>query len=162
MFRIMTRIISVASLLVAISVFATGINGKHQGQTSIATTGRIIKINAQARTMMVRSSEDPGVPNVPAEETSRQRLGVKMTGILVPGGITIALPGTTVTAPRPEPTSDVANGLNAYTVVTTSRTVFEDGADSINFDDFTNGETISIHGLFKGTILIASRLAKWN
>jgi hypothetical protein len=49
-----------------------------------------------------------------------------------------------------------------YTVIATAHTVFQDGVDRIHFEDFKTGETISIHGLLKGTTLTAFRLAKWE
>ena len=62
---------------------------------------------------------------------------------------------------QPKRTSSVKNA-DEYTVVTTDNTVFQDGADAINFEDFKSGETISIHGVLKGTTLTAFRLAKWE
>lgn len=62
---------------------------------------------------------------------------------------------------QPKHTSSVKNA-DEYTVVTTGDTVFQDGADAIKFEDFKSGETISIHGVLKGTTLTASRLAKWE
>jgi hypothetical protein len=58
-------------------------------------------------------------------------------------------------------TSSVRNAYE-YTVVTTGDTVFQDGVDAIRFEDFKSGETISIHGVLKGTTLTAFRLAKWE
>jgi hypothetical protein len=52
--------------------------------------------------------------------------------------------------------------VRAFTVVTTSDTVFQDGADPLRFDDFKAGEMISIHGVLKGSTLVASRVAKWS
>ena len=61
----------------------------------------------------------------------------------------------------PKSTSSVKNAYE-YTIVTTGDTVFHDGVDAIRFEDFKSGETISIHGVLKGTTLTASRLAKWE
>ena len=80
-------------------------------------------------------------------------------GVMLPGGITIALPGRTAKVPS-KPAEDI-NNLEEYTVAITSDTVFQDGADYIEFDDFRTGETISIHGSLNGNILTASRIAKW-
>ena len=52
--------------------------------------------------------------------------------------------------------------LAAYTVATTSETLFQDGAEFIRFEDFRSGETVSIHGLLQGKTLTASRIAKWD
>jgi hypothetical protein len=57
--------------------------------------------------------------------------------------------------------SSVKNAYE-YTVVTTGDTLFQDGVDAIRFEDFKSGETISIHGVLKGTTLTAFRLAKWE
>jgi len=62
---------------------------------------------------------------------------------------------------QPKHTSSIKNA-DEYTVVTTGDTVFQDGVDVINFADFKCGETISIHGVLKGTTLTAVRLAKWD
>jgi hypothetical protein len=115
----MNRIVSlVVVLLVAISLFAT--DRVSRKPMFIATTGRIIKINAKARTMIVQGS----------------------------AGLAVR-------------TSDVAC-RDEYTVVTSSDTIFQDGGDSIRFDDFKNNDMISIQGLLTGTTLTASRVAKWD
>jgi hypothetical protein len=157
----MNRIVSVVVvLLVAISLFATDRFSREP--MFIATTGRIIKINAQARTMIIRGSEGLAVRNLSeTEETSSQAIGVKLPGIIVPGGITITLPGRTGKPPQSKSTSEAAS-RDEYTVVTSNDTVFQDGGDSIRFDDFKNNDSISIHGLLKGTTLTASRVAKWD
>jgi hypothetical protein len=50
-----------------------------------------------------------------------------------------------------------------YSVVTTSDTEFQDGADPLQFEDFKRGETISIHGVRNGRWTVtASRVAKWE
>jgi hypothetical protein len=159
----MNRIVSVAVvLLVAVSVSAKDRFTREPEQVFIATTGHIIKIDAEARTMRVRGSEGPAVRNLlSAGEHSRQRFGVKMPGILLPGCIKIGLPGRTGKVPRSKSTFGIPN-LDEYTVLTTSDTVFQDGGDSIRFEDFKNGETISIHGVLRGATLTASRVAKWD
>jgi hypothetical protein len=158
----MKRIASlVVILLIAMSLFATDRFSREPGQTYVATTGRILKTNARTRTIVVRGSEVLSVHNSPVTNaTSWQAIGARLPEILVPGGITISLPGRTVNLPQSKPNSNA--NLNEYTVVTTRDTVFEDGGDSIRFEDFKNGETISIHGLLKGTTLTASRVAKWD
>jgi hypothetical protein len=114
--------------------------------------------------MKVRGSEGPAVRSAAPpdmKESLWQRIGVKMPNMRMPGGITISLPGRTTKAPA-KPAPDVANNLNEYTVVTNSDTVFQDGIDSLRFEDFKSGETISIHGLLSGSTLTASRIAKWD
>jgi hypothetical protein len=122
---------------------------------SIATTGRIIKIDAKNRTMKVRGSEGPAARSAAPPEMKEslwQRIGVKMPNMRMPGGITISLPGRTTKVPTAKPAPDI-NNLNEYTVVTNNETVFQDGIDSLRFEDFKSGETISIHGLFSGSTL---------
>jgi predicted lipoprotein len=115
----MKRIVFAAAvLLVAMSVFASNRPSHEPGKMFIATTGRIIRINAKTRTMMIRGAE---------EEAALRNVD-----------------------------------LDDYIVVTTSGTVFQDGGDNIRFEDFKNGETVSIHGSLKGSVLTASRLAKWD
>src|SRR5580765_2649094 len=160
----MNRILSITVvLLLTASAFATDRFNRDPEQMSIATTGRIVKIDAKNRTMKVRGSEGPMTRNVSAPEMKEslwQRIGVKMPNMRVPG-ITIALPGHTTKTPASKPTPEAAN-LNEYTVVTNSDTVFQDGIDSLRFEDFKSGETISIHGLLNGSTLTASRIAKWD
>jgi Domain of unknown function (DUF5666) len=159
----MNRILSIAVvLLVTASAFATDRFNRDPEQMSIATTGRILKIDAKNRTMKVRGSEGSGVRNVAApdvKESLWQRIGVKMPNMRMPGGITISLAGRTTKVPATKPDT---NNLNEYTVVTNSDTVFQDGLDSLRFEDFKSGETISIHGLLNGSTLTASRIAKWD
>jgi hypothetical protein len=75
--------------------------------------------------------------------------------------VTNSLPPRTGGDGQPKSTSSVKNAYE-YTIVTTGDTVFQDGVDVIRFEDFKSGETISIHGVLKGTTLTASRLAKWE
>src|SRR5215813_13291621 len=135
----MNRILSIAVvLLVTASAFATDRFNRDPEQMSIATTGRIIKIDAKNRTMKVRGSEGPAVRNaVPADmkESLWQRIGVKMPNMRMPGGITISLPGRTTKAPATKPAPENTN-LNEYIVVTNSDTVFQDGIDPLRFEDF--------------------------
>jgi hypothetical protein len=95
-------------------------------------------------------------------ESLWQRIGVRMPNMRMPGGISISLPGRATKVPAAKTTPDVANNLNEYTVVTSNDTVFQDGIDSLRFEDFKSGETISIHGLLSGSTLTASRIAKWD
>jgi hypothetical protein len=133
---IVTAFVSV----VAMSVFGSGRISGDQERVSIATTARIIRINAKAKTMVVRSSEGSAVRVFPAFE---------VPGLIIPGGIAIALPAR-------------AGSFDDYTVVTTGDTTFQDGVDPLRFEDFKNGEVISIHGERSGRILTASRVAKWG
>jgi hypothetical protein len=161
----MNRILSIAVvLLLTASAFATDRFNRDPEQMSIATTGRIIKIDAKNRSMKVRGSEGPAARSAaPAEmkESLWQRIGVKMPNMRMPGGITISLPGRATKVPAAKPAPDT-NNLNEYTVVTNSDTMFQDGIDSLRFEDFKSGETISIHGLLNGSTLTASRIAKWD
>src|SRR5215472_1494783 len=142
----MSRFIPVAiGLLVAVSVFASDKFNTDHEQFSIATTGRIVRINAKTRTMTIRRSDAAPAAIVPS---------LKLPRIGFPGGIAVPLP-TSFSKPA-------AGCLNEYTLVTTNETVFQDGADPIRFDDFKTGETVSIHGVLNGTVLTASRLAKWR
>jgi hypothetical protein len=54
------------------------------------------------------------------------------------------------------------SGLDEFIVVTTTDTLFQDGADPIRFEDFKLGDTISVHGKLRGSVLRASRVAKWD
>jgi hypothetical protein len=127
----MNRILSLGAVLfVAISLFAKDTPCHEADQMFIATTGHIIKIDAAARTMLVRGSE--GFPKQKRTIVLQQRT-----------------------------TSGIPN-LDEYTVATTSDTMFRDGGDSIQFEDFKIGETISIHGVLSGSTLTASRVAKWD
>jgi hypothetical protein len=161
----MNRILSIAVvLLLTASAFATDRFNRDPEQMSIATTGRIIKIDAKNRSMKVRGSEGAAARSAaPAEmkESLWQRIGVKMPNMRMPGGITISLPGRATKVPAAKPAPDT-NNLNEYTVVTNSDTMFQDGIDSLRFEDFKSGETISIHGLLNGSTLTASRIAKWD
>ena len=144
----MNRFIPVAiGLLVAVSVFASDKFNTDHEQFSIATTGRVVRINAKTRTMTIRSSD--AAPTAPAASVPL----LKLPRIMFSGGIVITLP-TSFSKP--------AGCLNEYTLVTTNETVFQDGADPIRFDDFKAGETVSIHGVLNGAVLTASRLAKWS
>jgi hypothetical protein len=62
----------------------------------------------------------------------------------------------------PKPAADPVNNLDEYTVIITKDTVIQDGGDNIRLEDFKTGETISIHGILSGSVLTASRIAKWS
>jgi len=125
--------------LVAMSVFATARGNGDLDRADIATTARIIRINSKSRTMVVRSSEGPGIRSGPA---------IELPGMMIPGGISLVWAAE--------------RAGSDYTVVTTGETTFQDGADPLQFEDFKRGETISIHGVRNGRTVTASRVAKWG
>jgi hypothetical protein len=157
----MRRILTVvAGLLAATSVFASQCFTREHPAQVIATTAHIIRINSKNRTLVVSGSEGAAVHHMLAQrENPLPRIAVQLPGIPFPRGIMIPLPGGSAKPPQSIPNIE---HLDEYTVLTTSDTLFQDGSDSIQFEDFKTGETISIHGELKGTILTASRLAKWN
>jgi hypothetical protein len=121
------------------------------------------------------------IPSLRAEAASRShRCGSELCSRDHPPQ-TIATTGRIVTISATERTMTVSSSLalrngngdqpkrvpglknpDEYIVVTTGNTVFQDGVDAIHFEDFKSGETISIHGMLKGTTLTALRLAKWQ
>jgi hypothetical protein len=129
---------------------------------SIATTGRILKIDLKNRTLRVRGADGQSltVRNSSSQSLSQTLRGVRQRiGVTLPGGITISLPGRGPKGPS-KPAEDGPN-LEEYTVVVTEDTVIQDGSDNIRLEDFRTGETISIHGVVNGNIVRASRIAKW-
>src|SRR5262245_20342004 len=158
----MNRILSSAILvLLTMSASAADRFARDPEQISIATTGRIVKIDLKNKTLRVRGSDvqSLSVRNV-HQNLSQMLVGLKQRmGVTLPDGITIALPGRTATTPS-KPAEDI-NNLEEYTVVVTNDTVFQDGAEYLELDDFKTGENISIHGSLNGNILTASRIAKW-
>ena len=157
----MKRLLSIAVLvLFAASAFATDRFNISPEEMALATTGRIIRIDLKSGTLRVRGAESQAPKNVPEiKESLWQRIGVKMPSVRMPGLIAIALPGrTSKISSKP---SDTIN-LNEFLVVTTDDTLFQDGSDPLQLEDFHVGETISIHGVLNGTTLKASRIAKWD
>jgi hypothetical protein len=149
-------------LLLAVSGSAADRFARDPEQISIATTGRIVRIDAKNKTLKVRGSDPQtlSVRNV-SQNLSQMMQGLKQRiGVTLPGGITIALPGHGTKTPS-KPADDAANNLEEYTVVVTNDTIFQDGGENIRFEDFRAGETISIHGLLNGNTVTASRIAKW-
>jgi hypothetical protein len=143
----------------AVSASATDSNLRNPSQITIATTGRILKIDFKNRTLKVRGSDAQQVRNLP---DLKQNLRPKL-GVTLPGGFTIALPSIITGKSAPSrPAANEQNNLDEYTVVVTRDTVIEDGGDSLRLEDFKSGETISIHGVLSGTTLTASRIAKWS
>jgi hypothetical protein len=158
----MSRLLTITLLLLvtASAVAADSFNQDPQ-QTSIATTGRILRIEMKNRTLKVRSSESHSVRNMPEiKESLWQRLSMRMPSVRMPS-IAIALPGHNA---RNSSAKSVPDNLppNEFVVVTTGGTLFEDGADTLSLEDFKAGETISIHGALIGSTLKASRIAKWD
>ncbi|HLH31410.1 MAG TPA: DUF5666 domain-containing protein [Terriglobia bacterium] len=146
----MNRILSIAIVvLVAASAFAADRLNPDPEQISIATTGRIVRIDMKTRTLKVRGGEGLPVKAPDIKESLWQRIGMKMPSVHMPVSLRISLPGRTA-------------NLSEFTVVTTDDTVFQDGADPLRLEDFKSGETISIHGLLSGGTLQASRIAKWD
>jgi len=115
----------------------------------ISTTGRIITVDPVARTMKIRGSED----------IAAHSAGDRLAGILCSGSIKVSFPANLRQA---RPTVNLADHLGEYKLVTTGDTIFQDGADSIRFEDFGIGETVSIRGILNESVLTASRVAKWD
>ena len=143
--------LAAVAFLVSMSVFASD---RPNGERSkvIATTGRIIKINTRDKTLTVSGpASAEGLEY--AAQTAVVAFWNSSTGILIPGGL-----------PIPSQSKSSANLENRYeyTILTTTNTVFQDGAEDIRFEDFKSGETVWIDGALKGTTLTAARLAKWN
>ena len=156
----MNRILSIALLLfVGTAANAADRFARDPEQISIATTGLILKIDLKAKTIKVRGGDNQ---NQPIRNISQMMQGLKQRiGFTLPGGITIGLPGRNGKS-TPKPSADAVNNLDEYTVVITKETAFQDGADTIRLEDFKTGETISIHGTLSGSLLTASRIAKWS
>jgi len=155
----MRRLLGIAILLlVSISAGATDSNLRNPEQVTLATTGRIMRIDLKNRVLKVRGSDGQAIRTMP---DLKQNLKPKL-GFTLPGGITIAIPTIFSGKNLPKTVPDVQNNLDEYTVVVTKDTVIQDGGDSIRLEDFKTGETISIHGVLNGTTLTASRVAKWS
>ncbi len=158
----MKRILCIASVLLAVMpASATDRFARDPEHISIATTGRIIKIDQKSKTLKVRGSDGQSLSiRAVSQNVSQMMQGLKQhIGVTLPGGITIALPGRGKTSSKPA--DETIKNLEEYTVITTKDTMFQDGSDSIRFEDFRNGETISIHGVLSGSTVTASRIAKW-
>ncbi len=123
--------------------------------TFIATTGRIMMIDLKNKTLRVRASDDQFTQNfLLAKQSDTSPV------ITFPGGATIRFPQRT--GRHPSPAGSTTPNLNQYMVVITGKTVIQDGAEPMRLEDFTIGETISIHGWYAGNTLTASRIAKWS
>ena len=160
----MNRILTIATVLL-VSMYANAADrfARDPEQTSVATTGRIVKVDAKSKTLKVRGSDGQVAAIRGVSQSFAQMMqGLKQRiAVTLPGGITIPLPGRSKN-PTPAKTHDTSkNNLEEYTVVTTEDTLYQDGGDSIRFEDFKTGDVISIHGSLSGNILTASRIAKW-
>src|SRR5215470_7903172 len=157
----MKRLLSIAVLaLFAASAFGTDRFNNFPEQMALATTGRIMRIDLKSGTLRVRAAENQPQKNVPEiKESLWQRIGVRMPSVRMPGLIAIALPGhnSKISSKAPDTTNP-----NEFLVTTTDDTLFQDGSDPLQLEDFRVGETISIHGVLNGTALKASRIAKWD
>jgi hypothetical protein len=120
----------------------------------IATTGRIVAIDLQNRMLRVRGSDTEPLRNL---IRPKHRFASSM----------ISLPGLGIHIPlrvdrNPSKTSANTPNLDEYTVVITNQTLIQDGGDPIHLEDFSEGETISIHGVLHRHMLKASRISKWS
>ena len=157
----MNRILCIAIVLFAtVSASAADRFTRDPEHVSLATTGRIVKIDLKSKTLRVRGSDGQSLSIRSVSQNISQMVGglKQHIGVTLPGGITIALPGRGRSAPKPA--DNTGNNLEEYAVVTTNDTVFQDGSESIRFEDFKTGETISIHGVLNGSTVTASRIAE--
>ncbi len=143
-------------LLSAVAVLAADQDRLTGDGMFIATTGRIVTIDLQNRMLRVRGSD-----SVPARHYARIKRHFSTPLITLPGGLSIHIPLRVDRNPASKTSAGVPN-LDEYKVVITSKTLIQDGADPIRLEDFTQGETVSIHGVLNGNILTASRLSKWS
>jgi hypothetical protein len=153
----MKRILSIVlPLIVAIPASAADRLARDPERISIATTGRIIRLDFKNRTLKVRSSDNQSVRNISQMMQSlKQRIGITL-----PGGIEIGLPGRNGKNSS-KPAGEAMRNLDEYTVLVTGDTVIQDGGETIRLQDFKVGETISVHGVLVDDVLTASRIAKW-
>jgi len=121
----------------------------------IATTGRIMMIDLKNRTLRVRGSDDQFIEKFLLAKQRDSSLVITF-----PVGTTVSFPQRTTK--HPSGASSTTPNPNEYTVVITGKTVLQDGAENLRLEDFTVGETISIHGWCAGNTLTAARIAKWS
>src|SRR5437867_2887370 len=121
----------------------------------IATTGRIMMIDLKNRTLRVRGSDDQFIEKFLLAKQRDSSLVITF-----PGGTTVSFPQRTTR--HPSGASSTTPNPNEYTVVITGKTVLQDGAENLRLEDFTVGETISIHGWCAGNTLTAARIAEWS
>lgn len=159
----MNRTLSIAILmLVTASGFAMDRFNQDPPQMPIATTGRILRIDLKARTLKVRASEPQAARAVPdvIKESLWQRISGRVPSVRMPS-IAILLPGHSARNSSIKLGPDNVSP-NEFLVLTNDDTIFQDGIDPLQLEDFHAGETISIHGLLSGSTLRASRIAKWE
>ena len=156
------RTLSIALLmLMAVSGFAADRFNQDPEQMPIATTGRILRIDAKSRTLKIRASESQSAHIVPEiKESLWQRISGRVPSVRMPS-IAVILPGHAARNSSIRPSQE---GLipNEYMVILTDDTLFQDGIENLRLEDFHSGETISIHGVISGSTLKASRIAKWE
>jgi hypothetical protein len=159
----MNRTLTVALfLIVTASSFAadsSNNNNQELRQVSIATTGRILRVDLKNRTLKVRGSENQSLRNMPeVKESLWQRITVRMPSVRMPA---ISLPGHST---RNSSAKLMSENLppNEFTVFTADDTLFQDGVETLRLEDFRSGETISIHGVLSGSTVHAFRIAKWD
>jgi len=121
----------------------------------LATTGRIVSVDFKNRMLRVR-----GTDSEPARNFAQSKPRLSSPVITLPGGLSIHIP-VRVERPAPKTTAGTPN-LDEYTVVITSKTLIQDGGETIRLEDFGEGEIISIHGVLNGNTLTASRISKWS
>src|SRR5262245_15448616 len=122
----MTRILSTAIVvLLAMSASAADRFSSDPEPISVATTGRIVKIDLKSKTLKVRASDGQSFSVRSARLNLPQMMvGLKQRiGVTLPGGITIAWPGRSGKT-TPKPPEDTVNNLDEYTVFVTNETVF--------------------------------------
>src|SRR5690349_8394080 len=126
----MNRALSIAIVLLATTCASAADRfARDPEQITLATTGRIIKIDTKAKTLKVRGSDGqtPYARSV-SQNFSQMFLGLRQRiGVTLPGGITIAFPGRTKNPNASKSPDDSKNSLEEYTVITTGETVYQDG-----------------------------------
>jgi hypothetical protein len=152
-----TLVMLTVSLFTAILVRAADQDRPAGDGMFIATTGRIVTIDLQTKMLRVRGSDSE-----PARNFIRPKRRFSSPVITLPGRLGIHIPVRVERNPNPSKTAAGVPNLDKYTVVITSKTLIQDGAEDIRLEDFAAGETISIHGILKGNTLTASRISKWS
>src|SRR4029077_18958033 len=120
-----TLMVLAISLLTAVAVSAAD-QDRITGQGMfIATTGRIVTIDLQNRMLRVRGSDSE-----PARHLVHTKRHFSTPVITLPGGLSIHIPLRVDRNPASKTSAGVLN-LDKYTVVITSKTLIQDGADPI-------------------------------
>src|SRR6266481_2957718 len=97
----------------------------------IATTGRIVTIDLQNKMLRVRGSDSEPVRNF-----VRLKRHFSSPVITLPGRLGIHIPVRLDRNPNLSKTTAGTPSLDEYTVVITSKTLIQDGAESIRLEDF--------------------------